>query len=233
MKDHRLAAVGIAIATVGATVLAAGPALAGQGHVKTFVAVDPPGPFLFDGVSGPTTQLVTVGLDPVSCLQPFSGGQSYTIVAKSDNTDVATVPTAPSAALQCGQSTTVTITGVGNGGATIEFDAVSTPGLQGQIKNAQVQVTGQHFTTDGGPNPDGHAKPAAPAVANGLLRADPDQAGTCQTHYGTHNWHGQLIHAVAKWAAQHHYGKLKNSMGEDEWMTLVENEVISLCSPQP
>ena len=219
-------------ARLGPSLLAAGPGFAGQGQVKTFVAVYPPGPFVLDGKTGPTTQVVTVGLDPASCLQPFSGGQSYTIVAKSDNTDVASVPPAPSAALQCGQSTPVTITGVGNGGATIEFDAVSAPGLQGQIKNAQVQVHGQNFSTHGGGNPDGHARPAAPSVANGFLRANPDQASTCKTDLGN-NWHGQVIHAVAKWAAEHHYGKLKNSMSDSAWMTLVENEVISACSPQP
>ena len=216
---------------LGASLLVAGPAYAA--HVKTFVVVSPPGPFLFDGASGPTTQDVTVGLDTDSCLHAFSGGQSYTIVAKSDNTDVATVPTAPSAALKCGDTTTVTITGVGNGGATITFDAVSSPGLQGQITNNHVNVTGQNFSTDGGGNPDGHGKPAAPAVANGFLRANPDQAATCKAYYGTNSWHGKLIHAVAKWAAENHYGKLKNSMSDDAWMTLVENEVISLCSSQP
>jgi len=228
MKHHRLATAGIAIATVGASLLAAAPASAG--HVKTFVTVDPPGPFLLDGTNGPTTQDVSVGLDTASCLKAFSGGQSYTIVAKSDNTAAVTVPTAPSAALQCGQFTTITITGVGNSGATLTFDAVSTPGLQGQITNNHVQVTTQNFPTDGGGNPDGHARPAAPAVANGLLRADSAQADACKTHFGTKNWHGQLIHAVAKWAAENHYGKLKNSMGDSEWMTLVEQEVVSVCS---
>lgn len=231
MRNYRLASAGLTIAAIGASLLAAGPALAD--HVKTFVTVSPAGPFAFDGVLGPTSQDVQVGLDTDSCLHAFSGGQSFTIVAKSDNTDVATVPTAPSAALQCGDTTTVTITGVGNGGATIQFDAVSTKGLQGQVVNAHVQVSAQNFSTDGGPNPDGHAKPAAPAVANGLLRADSAQAATCKAHYGTKNWHGQLIHAVAKWAAENHYGKLKNSMGEDEWLKLVEGEVVSLCSPQP
>jgi hypothetical protein len=231
MKNHRFVSAGIATAALVPGLLVAAPAFAG--HIKTFVTVTPPGPFVFDGTSGPTTQDVSVGLDKDSCLKAFSGGQSYTIVAKSDNTAVATVPTAPSAALQCGDATTVTITGVGNGGATIEFDAVSAPGLQSQVTNARVQVTGQNFSTDGGPNPDGHGKPAAPAVANGFLRANADQAATCKASYGTNSWHGQLIHAVAKWAAENHYGKLKNTMSDDEWMTLVENEVISLCSPQP
>jgi hypothetical protein len=135
-----------------------------------------------------------------------------------------------SGVLQCGDTAPFTVTGVGNGGATIHFDAVSSPGLQGQVTNASVQVTGQNFSGDPVPNPDGHARPAAPAVANGFLRANPDQAATCEAFYGTHNWHGRLIHAVAKWAAENHLGKAKNSMTDDAWMTMVENEVIDICN---
>lgn len=229
MRQHRLvAAVLAATATIAAGVLSAAPASAAK--VKTFVVVTPPGPFAFDGLSGPTTQNVQVGLDEQSCLHAFTGGQSYTIAAKSDNSAVATVSPSVSGVLNCGDTAPFTITGVGNGGATIQFDAVSSPGLQSQVTNAHVSVTAQHFGTTPVPDPEGHARPAAPAVANGFLRATPAQADTCKAFYGTKQWRGQLIHDVAKWAATNHLGKAKQTMSDDDWMTMVENEVIDLCS---
>lgn len=228
MKHHRLAAAGVAIAAIGAGLLTATPASAGK--IKTFVVVTQPGPFAFDGQNGPTFVTVQVGLDEDSCLHAFTGGQSYTIAAKTDNAAVATVSPSVSGVLQCGDTAPFTITGVGNGGATIQFDAVSSPGLQSQVTNAHVQITAQKFGTSPVPNPDGHVRPGAPAVANGFLRANPDQAETCKTFYDTKHWHGQLIRAVAKWAADNHLGKAKQSMSDNDWMTKVENEVIDLCS---
>jgi len=35
---------------------------------------------------------------------------------------------------------------------------------------------------------------------------------------------------VAKWAATNHLGKAKQTMSDDDWMTMVENKVIDLCS---
>ena len=239
MRQHRLAATGVAATALAAGLLAAGPATAAQ--VKTHVTVSPAGPFTFTN-GGTVSQIVTVGLD-ANCLQALGNSQTFGIAASTDNAAVATVspsswPPANTPGLQCGQTHDFTITGVGDGGATIHFDAVAKPGLQKQTAGNSVNVTVSGFgTVNPPPNPDGHARPAAPAVTNAYLGANSAEATTCQAAYGGgHNWHGRLIRDVAKWAATNHLGKAKNDTtrfpGDNDWISYVQTEVNTLCSTQ-
>jgi hypothetical protein len=234
MKHHRLAAAGVAVATVTASLLAAGPASAGK--IKTHVTVAPSGPFTLTGPGAPT-QVVTVGLDS-DCLQALSTGNSFSIAASTDNPAVATVSPASFGPMQCGDTHPFTIMGIGDGGATIHFDAVTKPGLQKQTAGGSVNVTVTGFGTQNPPpNPDGHSRPAAPAVTNAYLRVDTAEAGVCKAAYGGgHNWHGRLMKDVAKWAATNHLGKAKNDEtrfpNDNDWINYVKAEVQSLCSTQ-
>jgi hypothetical protein len=230
MNRYRLAATGVAVAALAAGVVTAVPASAA--HVKTHVTVSPSGPFTLTNPS-PLTQIVTVGLDS-NCVNAFQHGQSFGIAASTDNSVVATVSPASFGPLQCGETHDFTVTGVGDGGATIHFDAVATPGLQGQTAGQSVNVTVSGFgTPNPPPNPDGHGRPAAPAVTNAYVKANDSVATTCQAAYGGgHNWHGRLIRDVAKWAAANHLNQAKNSMSDNDWITMVQTEVNTLCSQQ-
>jgi len=231
MSQHRLAAVGVAVATATAGVFAAGAASAAQ--VKTHVTVSPGGPFTLTN-PGSLTQIVTVGLDS-NCLNALGNGQTFGIAASTDNSAVATVSPASFSGLQCGQTHDFTITGVGDGGATIHFDAVAKPGLQKQTAGQSANVTVTGFgTVNPPPNPGGHSRPGAPAVANAYISSDV-QAAACKTAYdGAKNWHGRLIRDVAHWAAENHLGKAKNDTTrfptDNDWITYVQTEVNTLCS---
>jgi hypothetical protein len=84
------------------------------------------------------------------------------------------------------------------------------------------------------PNPDGHSRPAAPAVANAYVGSDPAEAACKAAYGGAHNWHGHLIRDVAHWAATNHLGKAKNDLTrfptDNDWITFVQTEVNTLCS---
>lgn len=232
MRAHRTVVIGASAAAVAAALLVASPASAAQ--VKTHVTVSPSGPFTLTN-PGSLTQVVTVGLDS-NCLTALGNGQSFGIAASTDNSAVATVTPPSVGGLQCGQTHDFTITGVGDGGATIRFDAVAKPGLQKQTVGQSVNVTVSGFGTSNPPsNPPGHNRPAAPAVTNAYVNSDDAQAAACKAAYdGAHNWRGQLIHAVAKWAATNHLGKAKNDLtrfpNDNDWITFVQNEVkTQLC----
>ena len=232
--QHRLAAVGLAASVVVAGVFVAGSASAAQ--VKTHITISPAGPFTLTGPGTPM-QVVTVGLDS-NCLQALKNGNDFSIAASTDNSAVATVSPASFGPLQCGQTHDFTITGVGDGGATIHFDAVTKPGLQKQTAGGSTNVTVTGFgTPNPSPNPDGHSRPAAPAVTNGYLKVDSAEADTCKAAYGGgHNWHGRLMKDVAKWGATNHLGKAKNDLTQfptdSDWLDYVKAKVQSLCSTQ-
>jgi len=231
MRLHRLAVVGASAAAVASALLVATPASAAK--VKTHVTVAPSGPFTLTSPNS-LSQIVTVGLDS-NCLTALGHGQTFGIAASSDNPAAATVSPASFAGLQCGQTHDFTITGVGDGSATIRFDAVAKEGLQQQTAGQSVGVTVTGFgTVNPPPNPDGHSRPAAPAVANAYVSSGAQKAA-CQSAYaGAHNWHGQLIRAVAKWAATNHLGKAKDDLTQyptdNDWITHVQDEVNTLCS---
>ena len=231
MKNHRLAAVAVSVAALASALLVATPSSAAQ--VKTHVTVSPSGPFTLTN-PGSLTQMVTVGLDS-NCLNALGHGQTFGIAASSDNPAVATVSPPSASGMQCGDTRDFTITGVGDGSATIRFDAVAKPGLQKQTAGQSVGVTVTGFgTVNPPPNPDGHSRPAAPAVTNAYVRSQADVAAACQAHYGgTHSWHGKLIHDVAHWAATNHLGKAKNDTTkfptDNDWILYVQAEVDSLC----
>lgn len=223
------AAIGLAVLASAAGVMPA--ALAAQ--VKTHVTVTPGGPFTLTN-PGALTQQVTVGLDS-NCLNALGHGQTFGIAASTNNSAVATVSPPSATGLQCGDTANFTITGVGDGSATIRFDAVATPGLQKQTAGQSVGVTVTGFgTTNPPPNPGGHDRPAAPAVANAYISSD-SQAAACKAAYdGAKNWHGQLIRSVAKWAATNHLGKAKDDTSrfptDNDWIVYVQTEVNALCS---
>jgi hypothetical protein len=232
--QHRLAAVGLAASAMAAAVLAAGPASAGQ--LKSHIEVTPGGPFALSS-PGALTQIVTVGLDS-GCPTALGTGNDFSIAASTDNSAVATVAPASFGPLQCGETHNFTITAVGDGGATIHFDAVTKPGLQKQTAGGSANVTVTGFgTPNPPPNPGGHSRPAAPAVTNAYLKVDGAEADTCKAAYGGgHNWHGRLMKDVAKWAATNHLGKAKNDetrfTTDNDWINYVKAEVQSLCSQQ-
>lgn len=234
MTKHRFAAAGIAAAALAAGVLAAGPASAGQ--LKSHISVTPGGPFALSS-PGALTQIVTVGLDS-GCPTALGTGNDFSIAASTDNSAVATASPSNFGPLQCGQTHDFTITAVGDGGATIHFDAVTKPGLQKQTAGGSVNVSVTGFGTNNPPpNPDGHSRPAVPAVTNAYLKVDTAEAGTCKAAYGGgHNWHGRLMKDVAKWAAASHLGKAKNDDGQfatdNLWINYVKAEVQHLCSQQ-
>ena len=231
MISRRFATAGIAAVAVGAG-LAAVPASAAQ--VKTHVTVSPSGPFTLTNPSS-LIQIVTVGLDS-NCLSALGHGQTFGIAASTDNGAVATVSPASFGGLQCGQTHDFTITGVGDGGATIRFDAVAKPGLQKQTAGQSVNVTVTGFgTVNPPPNPDGHERPAAPAVTNAYVKSDSAEADACKAAYdGAKNWHGRLIRDVAKWAASNHLGKAKNDETrfptDNDWIVYVQAQVNLFCS---
>ena len=231
MIQRRFAAAGVAAVALAAGLSAAAPASAGQ--VKTHVTVSPSGPFTLTN-PGSLTQIVTVGLDG-NCLTALGTGQSFGIAASTDNAAVATVSPTSWPGLQCGQTHDFTITGVGDGGATVRFDAVAKPGLQKQTAGQSVGVTVTGFgTVNPPPDPEGHSRPAAPAVANAYI-SDDAQAAKCQAAYdGAKNWHGRLIRDVAKWAAENHLGKAKNDLQQyptdNDWIVHVRTQVDVFCS---
>jgi hypothetical protein len=231
MRQHRLVVTGASAAALASALLVATPAFAAQ--VKTHVTVSPSGAFTLTS-PGSLTQVVTVGLDS-NCLNAFGHGQSFGIAASTDNPAVATVSPASFPGLQCGGTHDFMISDVGDGRATIHFDAVATPGLQKQIAGQSVGVTVSGFgTVNPPPNPDGHSRPGAPAVANAYVGSDPQKPACMDAYGGAHNWHGRLIHDVARWAATNHLGKAKNDIGQyptdNLWIIHVQDKVDTLCS---
>jgi hypothetical protein len=227
-------AMGIALATTAAGA-AATPALAAR--VKTFVVVTynnatPPNPIPV--TMGAPTAVVTVSLDYNTCLQAFNN-KPFGLVASDDNSSAITVTPSFYTTLLCTDSSRqFTLTGVANGGATIKFNVDAPKGLEGQTSGAQVNVVSSGFSTDGGGNPPGHDRPAAPAVANGFLNTA-SQTDACKAAYdGDKNWHGQFIRNVAKWQAVHHLGKAKDDTSQfpldTDWIAYVQTEVDMLCS---
>jgi hypothetical protein len=195
--------------------------------------MSPSGPFTLTS-PGSLTQVVTVGLDS-NCLNALGHGQSFGIAASTDNPAVATASPASFSNLQCGDMRDFTISGVGDGKATIHFDAVATPGLQKQTAGQSVGVTVSGFgTVNPPPNPDGHSRPGAPAVANAYVGSDPQKTACMNAYGGAHNWRGRLIRDVAQWAATNHLGKAKNDIvqypTDNLWIMHVQGEVDTLCS---
>jgi hypothetical protein len=235
MKKLGLSAAAVGIAVAASAAGTGTPAFAG--HVKTFLIVTynnttPPNPIPVTA-SAPSV-VVTVAIDHDTCLQAFNN-KAFGVVASDDNASAVTVTPPSYSGLTCEDSArNFTLTGIATGGATIKFNIDAPPGLEGQTQGAQVNVSATGFGTDGGGNPPGHNRPAAPAVANGFLNTA-SQKSACQTAYhGDRNWHGEFIRDVAKWQAAHHLGKAKDDTAQypldTDWIAHVQAEVNILCS---
>jgi hypothetical protein len=228
-----LAAYGVALGAVASVSLVAVPASAG--NVKTHVLVTMNG----QPVTGPVTvdanaaaPVVTVSLDD-GCLSAFNN-KAFGYTTSTDNPSAVTVDPTFRSGLYCPGTTTFSLIGHANGSATIRFDVDAPNGLQGQAPGASITATAINYSTNGGGNPPGHERPAAPAVTNGFLNTQ-SQKDACMAAYdGAKNWHGQLIRAVAKWAAANHLGKAKDDVQQyptdNDWIAHVQAEVNTLCT---
>lgn len=223
----------VAVAAVMAVTLGVMPASAAK--VKTHLIVELTGAPVTDvslDVGDPDVTLTT-HLDD-NCLSAFehANDKTYGVAVKVDATSVATAaPGTGYSGQDCNSVQSWTIHAVANGDTTVYFDPVVTDngqGLQNQMAGARVQV---HVGTGGIVNPPGFELPAAPAIANAHVPHGSDLAGQCKDAYdGAKNWHGLLIHDVAKWARDNHYNRLKHTFTPNDWNTLVITEVDSLCS---
>jgi hypothetical protein len=234
MKHRRITAVGVALFSVGAGLLTAGPASAAQ--VKTHVVVELNGSSVTSismNVGDPDVTLMT-HMDG-KCLSAVEHAQnkSFGIAPSDDNSAVATLaPSLGYSGLECtSPPQSWTVHAVANGDATLRFDPVVTDngsGLQKQMAGTSVQV---HVGQGGIPNPPGHENPAAPAVTNAHVPHGSALADTCKAHYsGAKNWHGRLIKDVAHWARDNGYNKTKDTYSDIAWSNLVTGYVDSLCN---
>lgn len=231
MKLRGIATVGVALGT--AVSLAALPASAAK--VKTYIVVEQNGSAVTDvnmNVGDPDVVLVT-HLDD-NCLSAFehANDKTYGVARTVDAPSVATVsPSTPYTGQDCNDTQSWTVHAVANGDTTVHFDPVVTEngnGLQQQVGGTSVQV---HVGTGGIVNPPGFKRPAAPAIANAHLRPHSADADACKAHYdGANNWRGQVDKAVARWAHENGYNKLKHTFDETYWNNLVMTEVDDLCS---
>lgn len=194
------------------------------------------------GVGNPSSAPVSVQLDPSTCLNVFTAGQTYTITANSSDTTGATSVTGDSGPLQCAParqgvatSATFTVTAVCPAtSATIYFAPVSgPPAIQKKLSGTSVAVTVTDTSnsctvippppTPGGPNP------AAPAVTNAYLNANSAVAGTCQSTIGGRNWRGQLLSFIAHWMPRPESVKDTYFTDSNDWILYVETEVNQAC----
>jgi hypothetical protein len=152
------------------------------------------------------TATVTLGLDP-NCSNAI-GVTKYTIVPGVSS--YVSVSPASSAALDCDDTATFTVTGVAVTPASppdtlLNFAAVAANnGLQKKIGGTNIVIVVVDTTPEGGGGceqtstcPPSGERPAAPAVANAYLNSNPQAAAACKAAYGTKDWRGRVISKVA------------------------------------
>lgn len=152
------------------------------------------------------TATVTVGLDS-NCSNAIEATK-YSIVPGSSA--YVSVSPAASGLLKCGQTATFTVTGVAETPAAppaslLHFSALAkNTGLQKKIGGTDITIVVVDTTPEGGggcePNcpPVNEGRPAAPAIANGLLNTIDGLAGACKSAFNNaKNWRGQVISSIA------------------------------------
>lgn len=190
---------------------------------------------------------VTVALDS-GCSAAFKQGQQYSITATVGLPVVATVAPSVSGALNCNgdptkgavNSATFTIKAkcvTAPTKTTVNFTPVAgPPGIQNKLAGTsiEVNVTNAAATTcdGGGVIEEGGDNPAAPAVANAYLNANPDAAKACKDHFGTKSWRGSAISGVA--AIMPTPESIKDTMDADAWVNQVVTTMLDpVCGITP
>jgi hypothetical protein len=192
----------------------------------------------------PTPATITVNVNPTPALgeAPHTASVSLKLDSNchqaTDSTGYTVVPGPSSfvsvsdpdgiAVPDCDQSAVFSITGLAvtdADGEPVHFSAVgknNAPGLDKKLEGVNVTVIVVNTTPDSGgcePNcPVSGGRPAAPAIANGLLKAVPGLAGACKAHFkNAKNWKGQTISTIA--GAMPKPESVKNTYSSDEAWT--------------
>ena len=237
-RGGRTAIAVVALSSVG---LAFGPQAAQAAPPHSSLVANPTSLNL-DVVNNPS-QTVTVNLD-ANCLNVFKSGQTYSITAtSSDLTGATTVSPAQSDALQCPPakkgaptSATFSVSAVcPPTSATISFAPVAGPaGIQKKLSGTSISVTVTDVTNScgggggGGGGGDG-SNPAAPAVTNAYLNANPAVTAACQAAFPANHWRGQVISFIAHWMPRPESLKDTYFADPNDWILYVETEDNVLC----